>query len=230
MIWVRGLALLGLGAALLVGSGCARFPDGGGGAAGKRLIFTFTLAAEVNPNYVYIVAFNPSTETNPTVQGPIPVIAPPWGNGFVAGTATHFMRWDSFQSPRFQIYAFQNANLLEFVPTSVPVNFVEIGPTTRQFRFEIELGQIAGANPPENLRSLQVNILTMNVVPQGTTGSKVWDALGDGRTPQGINEFIRIPLTNPGVYTNTTFLNLEPNGDVVDPALDIVDWSIEVRN
>jgi len=217
-------------ATCVAASGCARYPESGGGAGGKRLIFTLKLAADVNPNYVYIIALNPSTEVNPTVQGPIPVIAPPWGNGFVAGTATHFVRWDSFQSPRYQLYAFQNAQLIEFVPIGVPIDYVEVTPGSRQLKFTLELSQFAGGNPPGDLKSLQVNFLTMNVVPQGSGGDKVWDALGDGRTPGGINEYIKIPLTGSGLYDNARFLNFEPNGDVVDPALDIVDWSIEVRN
>lgn len=223
---LRALAAIGL----LVVCACARFPDTGGGQSGKRLIFTFEMAAEINPNYVYIVALNPSVEVNPTVTGPIPVIAPPWGNGFVAGNATHFVRWDSFQSPRYQIYAFQNPNLLEYLAIGIPINYVEVPPGGRQLKFEIEVSQIAGGTQPEDLKSLQVNILTMNVVPQGTGGDKVWDALGDGRLPSGVNEYIRIPLTGVGVYDNARFLNLEPENDVIDPALDIVDFQIEVRD
>jgi hypothetical protein len=210
--------------------GCARYPAIVTPGAGKRLVITFELAAEVNPNYVYIVAFNPSVDVNPPVIGPIPVIAPPWGNGFVAGTATHFVRWDSFQSPRYLLYAFRAANLLEYFPIGSPVNFVEVPPGGRRFQFELDLVQIAGGTPVADLKSLQVNILTMNVVPQGTGGNKVWDALGDGRLPSGVNEYIKIPLTVNGVHNNTTFLGLEPQGDVIDPGLDIVDWQIEVRD
>ena len=188
------------------------------------------MAAEINPNYVYIVAFNPSVEINPPVTGPIPVIAPPWGNGFVAGTATHFMKWDTFQSPRYQIFAFQNATLIEYFAIGIPINFVDVPAGGRQFRFEIDLSQIAGGTPPEDLKSLQLNILTMNVVPQGSGGDKIWDALGDSRLPSGVNEYIKIPLTGTGTYSNASFANLEPSGDVIDPALDIVDWQIEVRN
>lgn len=215
---------------VIVPSGCARFPDSGGGPGAKRLIFTVRMAAEINPNYVYVVAFNPSTEMNPTVTGPIPVIAPPWGNGFVAGTATHFVRWDSFQSPRYQVFAFTNATLLEFFAIGVPVAYVDVPPGGRQLRFELDLSQIAGGIPPENLKSLQLNFLTMNVVPQGTGGDKTWDALGNSLLPSGVNEFIKIPLTQSGSYSNTTFLDLEPAGDVADPALDIVDWTIEVQD
>jgi hypothetical protein len=227
---LKGWLAIAIGAILISISGCARYPESGGGPGSKRLIFTMQLAEAVNPNYVYIVALNPSTETNPTAQGPLPVIAPPWGNGFVSGTATHFVRWDSFQSPRYQLYRFNNPTLIEYFPVGVPIDDLEVLPGGRQIKFTLELSQIANGVDPSLLKSLQVNFLTMNVVPQGNTGDKVWDALGDGRTPSGINEFVTIPLTGTGIYNNARFLDFEPNGDVVDPSLDIVDWVVEVRN
>ena len=69
----------------------------------------------------------------------------------------------------------------------------------------------------------------MDTVPQGSAGSKKWDALGDGRLPSEINTPITISVRTGGTYNNTTFSNLEPRGDVIDPDLDIVDWQIEVR-
>lgn len=211
-------------------SGCAKYPESGRGPASTRLLVTMTLAAPPNPNFVYIVAFNPSTDTNPTGNGPLPVIAPPWGNGFVAGNVRYFVRWDSAQSPRYLVYRFQTPDLLQFVATGVPINFVEPDPGSRQIRFEIELSQIASTlAEAESFRSVQVNFLTMDRVPQGGSGTKVWDALGDGRLPSGINQFVTIPLTISGTYNNDRFLDLEPTGDVADPSLDIVDWQIEVR-
>lgn len=219
-----GIALAGIALA-----GCARYPSSGIGSTGKRLTVTLTTASEINPNYVYIVAFRPSTDENPTTQGPIPVIAPPWGNGFVGGTATHFVRWDGFQSPRYQIYAFQSGNLLEYFPVGIPVNYVDVTSSSRQIKFEIDLSQISGSLTPADIKSVQVNFLTMNVVPQGSGGDKVWDALGDGRIPSQINDYVLIPM-RAGVYNNASFQNREPSGDVIDPTLDIVDWQIEIRN
>lgn len=215
--------------ALLLGS-CAKFPAGSGGSGTARLIFEMEMDGAINPNFVYIVAMNPSTEDNPTTEGPIPVIAPPWGNGFVEGGVTHFVRWDTSQSPHFLIFKFRDAQLIDFFETGVPVNFLEVEPGTKIIRFEIELTQIA-ANLAEaqSFRTLQVNFLTMDNVPQGNSGEKVWDALGDGRLPGTINEFVNIPLRTSGIYDNRRFQDLEPVGDNPDPALDIKDWSVEVR-
>lgn len=225
--YLRLLAVLLI--ALLLGS-CAKFPAGSGGSGTARLIFEMEMDGAINPNFVYIVAMNPSTEDNPTTEGPIPVIAPPWGNGFVEGGVTHFVRWDTSQSPHFLIFKFRDAQLIDFFETGVPVNFLEVEPGTKIIRFEIELTQIA-ANLAEaqSFRTLQVNFLTMDNVPQGNSGEKVWDALGDGRLPGTINEFVNIPLRTSGIYDNRRFQDLEPVGDNPDPALDIKDWSVEVR-
>ena len=226
---MKVFALLAL-VALVLG-GCAKFPHTGGGGGGTRLIFTMRLDGPVNPNFVYIVALHPTTEESPTTQGPIPVIAPPWGNGFVAGTVTHFVRWDTTQSPHFLIYQFRDTQLIDYFERGVPINYQEVQTGDREITFEIELNQIS-ATPAEadTFRTLQVNFLTMDRVPQGNDpGSKSWDALGDGRLPQEINQFINVPLRTSGVYDNRHYQNLEPQGDNPDPALDLVDFSVEVR-
>ena len=224
---LRSLALILI--ALAVG-GCAKFPSGPGSSGAPRLIFQMELDGPVNPNFVYIVAMNPSTEDNPTTEGPIPVIAPPWGNGFVEGTVTHFVRWDTTQSPHYLIFQFRDAQLIEFFERGVPINFLEVEPGGTIIRFEIELTQIAtDLAQALTFRTLQVNFLTMDNVPQGTGGDKSWDALGDGRIPGEINEFVNIPLRTSGIYDNRRFQDMEPVGDNPDPALDIKDWSVEVR-
>lgn len=211
-------------------AGCAKLPDAGVGAAGTRLAFTITLAREVNPNYVYIVALRPSEDDNPVEQGPIPVIAPPWGNGFVAGTVTHFVSWSNVQSPRYLLYRFRDAGLIDYFAIGAPVNYVDVLPGGKVLRFEIDLTQIApDAATAERYQSLQLNILTNDRIPQGAAGNKVWDALGDGRLPSEINTPITISLRTSGTYDNVRFQDLEPNGDVADPDLDIVDWKVEVR-
>jgi hypothetical protein len=98
-------------------------------------------------------------------------------------------------------------------------------------QFEIDLSQITPqGGDPALLQSVQVNFLTMNRRPQGNdTGQKIWDALGDGRTPNGVNEFVRIPLTTSRVWTNTDIDIEPPTSDCPDPDLDIVNWSVEVR-
>lgn len=215
----------------LVALGCAKLPDTGGGGGGTRIAFTMRVAREIRQGYIYMVAIRPSTDPNPPEQGPIPVIAPPWGNGFVAGTVTHFVMWANTQSPRYLIYQFRpSTNLIEYFAIGAPVNYVDVNPGERLLRFEIDLTQIApDAATAGTYQSLQVNFLTMDRIPQGTTGSKAWDALGDGRLPGEVNTPITIPLRTSGIYDNARFLDLEPAGDTPDPDLDMDDFIVEVR-
>ncbi|MCW5942291.1 MAG: hypothetical protein KIS66_08660 [Fimbriimonadaceae bacterium] len=217
-----------LAAALLLG-GCAKFPDAGTGATATRLVFTLQFDREINRNYVYVVAINPSTADNPTVQGPIPVIAPPWGNGFVAGNATHFVGYNFLVPGQYNIYRFKDAALNNYEFVGVPVQSEDVLPGGNRLRFEINLAQIAQSQAEaESFRSLQVNLLSMDRVPQSGTG-KVWDALGDGRLASQINSPVVVSLRTSRTYTNGSFFDIEPRADAADPDLDLVDFTIEVR-
>lgn len=211
--------------------GCAKFPDNGGAASDRRLIFTMTVAREINPNFVYIVALNPSVDPNPTVEGPIPVVGPPWGNGFVAGNVKLFVRWDPLTSPNFIIYRFRDQELIEFFQIGVPVNYEDVPDGGKTLRFELDLDQIADSTDQAPLlQSVQVNFLTMDKVPTGTTPvTKFFDSLGDTRLPSEIDDWVLIPLRTTGVYDDTRFGGIEPENDVQDPDLDITYWSVEVR-
>lgn len=219
-------------------SGCAKTPSGGGGQTGTRIIFTMDMDSAIRTGtesgsggipYIYMVALRTSDQTNPTDQGPIPVIAPPWGNGFVAGNATHFVWWDPTQSSPYTIYKFNDVLLNQFAAIGVPVNYINVRPGDKRLQFEIGLNQLeSDPTALAALRSLQVNFLTMDRIPQ-TGSDKLWEALGDGRLPSQVNQFLNISLLQNGTYTNQRSGELEPRGDQPDPSLDMVDWSIEVR-
>lgn len=211
--------------------GCAKFPANGAATSTKRVIFTMTVAGQINPNYVYIVAMHASQDANPTTQGPIPIISQPWGNGFVAGTAELYVRWDPLTSPNYIIYRFQDANMTQPVQVGTPINVTPVTSGSKTIQFELDINQIASSTAiAPLLQSLQVNFLTMDRVPQGNDpGSKTYDALGNTQDPTQINDYVVIPLNRSAVYNNTTFNNLEPTGDCPDPNLDISNWSVEVR-
>lgn len=225
MFRLAGLALV------LVLSGCARFPEGGTGTFTKRIKVVVTLAAPVDPDYIYIFAFRDAND--PTgQQGPIPVIAPPWGNGFVAGSATHFVRYDGFlPNGGYGVFKFTDPSMLNYFQTGIPVGFVTPGPNDFRLEFEIDATQLR-PDPAQALQLLylQVNLLTMDIAPTDPnyTGPKYWDALGDSRLPGSLNDYITLDLTTSRIYRNSE-LQIEPEGDVDDPALDIVDWTIEIR-
>ncbi|MER3496892.1 MAG: hypothetical protein C4320_09115 [Armatimonadota bacterium] len=82
----RRTFLLSAGAtsAALALEGCAKFPAGMQAPGDVRLIFRMTIAGGLRRDYVYIIALRGSTELNPTLGGPIPVVQAPSANGFVA--------------------------------------------------------------------------------------------------------------------------------------------------
>lgn len=223
--------------ALVAAVGCARFPDVPT-VQGTRITFTLNVAGTIRTGqepggtgvpYVYMVALRTSTDDTPTTQGPIPVIGPPWGNGFVAGNATHFVWWDPTQQNDTLIYRFVDAQLNNFLQVGVPVSEENVPVGARRIRFEILLTQLVTTpSDADLLRSLQVNFLTMDRIPQTGT-QKQWDALGDGRIPSQVNQFVTIPLRRNGIYNNLSSGNIEPVGDQPNPELDISDWTIEVR-
>lgn len=199
----------------------------------KRLTFTLTVSRQINPNYVYMVALRPSTDLNPTDQGPVPVIGPPWGNGFVAGNVTHFVSWDVTKNPHYILYQFADLNLINFFAFGVPINYIDPSPSGRTLQFDLDLSQLASSEAQANTyQSLQVNFLTMDHIPAASEpgGSKAWDALGDSRIPSQINDWVTIPLRTSGTYNNARAGNLEPTGDVADPDLDLSDWSVTVQD
>ncbi|MCH8274980.1 MAG: hypothetical protein IH851_09340 [Armatimonadetes bacterium] len=213
--------------------GCARFPGGGGGPPGRRLRFTIRLDGPVNPNFVYMVAIDDDDDLFGD-DGPIPVVARPWGNGFMAGQATHFVRYDGFlPSGGYALFKFIDlVNLSTWVLIGLPVDFITPGPDDDTLVFEIDLSQIRPPpGDPLAIEALQINILTMDRVPTDPNdpNPRFWDALGDSRDPASITDYITIDVTTDRIFRNSDFGDLEVQGDVPDPSLDIVDWSIEVR-
>jgi hypothetical protein len=222
-----------LAAALLLAalfSGCAKFPDQTVPLV-KRLTFTVNVDGQINPNYIYIIALRPSNLLNPIDQGPLPVIAPPWGNGFVAGNASYFVRWDPSTSPAYTLYQFRDSTLQQWFPIGVPATYFDVPTGGKTLSFSIDISQIASSpNAAALYQSIQLNFLAMDRAPQGTTGTKVWDALGNGGDPSQVNTFITIPLNTNGIYNNLRYGGLEPKGDCPDPDLDMVDFAVEVRS
>ncbi len=238
--------LLLLATASLAMASCARFPGGGAAGNNTQVKFRMTVAGRIKPNYVYMVAIRWSKNANPVDpdRGPFPVIASPWGNGFVAGRANVFMRWDAFQSPEYQVFQFTNpvpddqfptngvAYMTNWVQKGVPLNVTDIGENSRTLEFTLDMSQIAeSAADIPLIRALAVNFLTMDRVPQDPDGgSKYWDGLGANNSVFDANDFIQFSVDQSNTYSNSSgiFQGREPSGDTPDPDLDIVDWSVQV--
>jgi hypothetical protein len=220
----------------LVLCGCARFPSSGTSNFTKRLVFTLTVDGKLRTGleqggnglpYVYIIAIRLSTDPNPPDQGPIPVVVP-GGNGFVAGHCTHFILWNPLASPAYQIFEFTDETLDDWFLKGTPINSLPIQEGDKTLSFEIDLSQLVPAADVPTIQSVQVNFLTMNNT-NTSGGGRLWDALGDSTNPSEINSYFTFQPLSAITYSNSSTGNVEPQGDVADPDLDIVDWSIEVR-
>lgn len=249
-----GLALLGCVAA----GGCARFPAQGALGNFTRITFRFSVSGAINDSldgtplsqYVYIVAIRTlTTDDIPVTGSPLPVVGSPSSNGFVAGSPTHFVQYDSLRTSQpFVLNKFNPGptpgdpsnpiNLTSWFDTAPTrgriVNFVrpiDPGGNPRTLQFDIFTNQLVDSdNLAANLRQLQVNILTMNRTANTGGGTRVWDALGNSLNPTELNTFITVDLRTNTVTDNRN--GVEPQADTVganDPDVDISDFTIEVQ-
>lgn len=248
-----GLILAVLGST----AGCARFPDSGAVGNFTRIRFKIRVNGTINDStdsspltqYVYIIAIRVlQTDDIPNTGAPIPVANETSPNGFVAGSPTHFVQYDSLRpSQPFILYKFNPGpaagdptnpvNLGSWFDTSSTrgriINFVrpsDAGGSPKEFQFDLFANQLVNVNADAGtIRRLQVNILTMNRLST-SGGSRVWDAVGNSLSPSEINSVLTVDLRSNSTVNNTT--GIEPTGDTVganDPDADISDFTIEVQ-
>ncbi len=228
-------------------AGCAKSPSSPSARVGTQMVISMTVRGVIRPDYFYYVLFNNSADASGT-SGPVPVVAPPYGNGFAAGTFTHFVVVNGAQGSGgggsaapvgYGVFAITpGSNLRSFTPLPSPVQ-TATGTSTIQFR--IPLSELAtAAVPAASIRYVQINFVNTNTVPvdPNYTGLKLFDALGDGTQPGGINDYISIDVSKAATYQNSD-KNLEGPNDVVqvgngtfqvvnEPDLDIVNWQVQI--
>ncbi len=218
----------------------------------KFLYVTMTVRGKINilqtdastTGNAYFVLINRSDDAN--AGGSVPIVAPPWSNGFAAPAITNgqgfigFVRYDNAQSSQsgYGVYSTTDSsgnivNPLTFgrnggtylgPPDSAvpPQNGVNSGTTLtpgdqNTLNFRLDLSKL----PNNNGRYLFINLLATNNLPQGATDApKVWDALGNGATTGTINSSIRLDVTQNPRYLNQNqgTDTREPSGDVRDHA------------
>ena len=227
---------------LVFNQGCASVPAGAR-VTGPQLIVTMTVAGNINPNDYYFVLFNATS--NPVAsQGPIPVVASPWGNGFAAGQFTGFVRVDSSQpNGGYGVYSVvPNTNLQTFSYLGSPINTTPVTAGSTFIQFTIPLSQLATPSlSASSITAVQMNFINTDRIPinPNDPNTKEFDALGDARIPSQVNDPVTIPVTQSGTFDNATALDKEPEGDVTtcgngvfqtvsNPDLDIIDWSVQV--
>lgn len=243
--WVRSLAKA-LPAVFFLGA-CAKFPENGGNANVTRITFRMRVQGKINTaqdddpltNYLYFVAIRATSDENPdpVLTNPQPIFSPN-PNGFVNGQPTHFVEFNTLNPTESFPY-----HIYRFARTGNPSNPIDLGQWTEVqqriinferptnggnvLQFDVFINQLADTEEEQNnLRFLQVNFLTMNRRLLTDTGGRIQDYLGRNSDPLDVNKAIRVDLRTNDIKENTA--DYEPEGDVVDPDLDIVDWSIRV--
>src|SRR5436309_9455859 len=93
---------------LPVTAGCAQTPSGVAGPPPRQLLLTMTVDGVIAPEDFYYLAMDFSGDP---AKGPVPVIGPPWGNGWGAGSITHYVLIHGNQAQVYRIRP--NTNLLE---------------------------------------------------------------------------------------------------------------------
>lgn len=208
----------------LLAAGCARTPDGASDGGGTLVTFQVQLKGAVNPSLYYYVLLD--TDNDPS-DGPVPVVARPWGNGYAAGSYTHFVL---YHAGTFGVYRSSDADHTEQVYLGRPLQaFVTTtNNPSDTLQIQIEAGMVDDANP--SVASFDVNVVCTDRVPLDPQDAtpKVVDGLGASG-----NDYVSIPLTFTTSYAN----GVDPDPGhpereeawVTEPSLDMVNWRIVVQ-
>ncbi|HUT73849.1 MAG TPA: hypothetical protein VM221_03305 [Armatimonadota bacterium] len=203
----------------VLGVGCARMPSTVSGAPvpSRQLIVRFTLASPVNPAYHYFIAID--TNGNPN-DGPVPIVANP--SAPIPATGVPLIISDAAVPPAFYVQYHQGAffQYRDLAFTGPPY---QAGITQDELTIAviIDLDQVT-----TTAAHLELNIITADrlLPPDAQFIELNYDGLGPTA-----NSYLILPLEVSGVYTNADAVVPEGAGDASLPALDITDWSVEVR-
>ena len=235
-------------------SSCAKVPTDTTTTASRLVEVSVTLRGAVNPNYFYFVLIHRTDDF--TEAGPVPVVAPPWNNGFAAssqintqgfvgfvvysgfgglsGYEVYRVPTDANNAPAARPYEI-GAGLTGFVSLGQPDQSTVPQTGERVLRFRVDLARL----PNPTAQFMKLNIVATNNLPAGVdpNAPKIWDALGDGSgggDVGSLNTFLTLNVTQDQRVDNSS--GVEPQNDVRDqlgplidePSLDVVDYSIQI--
>lgn len=211
-----------------------------------RLAVTMRFSGPVNDTYHYYLLIRNAADASGQ-NGPIPVIVPPYLNGFATGqnaaTAgfTDFVEYSRNQrqptASGFGLYHLPDGingdpNRNIYAARGEP-EYAEATPGTAVLRFELDLSRLqpASGEPDPNdgqlPQYLQVNILATTTTPTDPIvpdPRKYVDAFGDQRLGSGsFNRYLTIDTTQNRLYESSTVpgdQSYEPTGDTYPSDLD----------
>lgn len=216
--------------AALLATGCARTPTGAVRAPARQIVLEVTVAGRIQPNLQYYLALDLDADPN---TGPLPVIGPPWGNGWGTGSITHYVVIRGGQALVFRVRP--NTNLLETEPLGRPFDFRPPTPAAPG-RIVVTLDLDTLVTPATELPTFTYNVIATDLTPLDPQfpGPKLVDGFG-----RSGNQFVTL-----SALQNRTFANgdlsppLETPDDAIRapdltpanaPDLDIADWRVEIR-
>jgi hypothetical protein len=212
-------------------AGCANTPAGVSQMPPRQLVLELTVAGRIQPNFQYYFAMDFEGDQS---KGPLPVVGPPWGNGWGTGAITHYVVVRGNQAQVFRIVP--NSNLLQSESLGRPFDFQPPSPAFPG-HVSVTLDTDTLVPPDTQLAMFNYNIITTDITPLDPQfpGPKLVDAFGATG-----NQFVQIVLSQNRIFANTDLdPPVERQGDVFrapdqSPAtgagdLDIVDWRVAVR-
>jgi hypothetical protein len=219
--FAKYVTMYGLCIASMFAAGCAKSPPNSVSGSGPQLIVSMTVEGGLDPvDDYYYVLFTNTGNTNSNSGGPVPVVAPPWGNGFAAGTFTGYVEFHTNQpgGSDFGIYSEPSADYSSSSTGNYVGQPINEQVSSNTITFQIPLSALATSTiPTSSIQDLQVNFVNTDVVPTDPnySGSKYFDALGDSVEPSSANDYITIPVTQSATFQNGQGgLVDEPTGDV----------------
>lgn len=205
--------------ALVLVSGCARFPGGIAPAAVREMSFRIDFKGPINNNYHYYVAIDTNGGDS---LGPTPVFPSISGQGWLIGPATHYVEYYQGQYTVHKI-----TNLAPFQETTIGAPLRSSAPSSigdKSIAFSVDLNDLGATSS-----SVDINAIATD---NPNTPIRMIDGLGLYGTT-----FISIPITG-----SRTFAGTDETGDVLDqsdkivqpasdqPApLDITAWTISTN-
>lgn len=213
--------------AALLCAGCARTPAGVSPEGQTIVTFQAQVRGAIRPDGYYYILLD--TNNDPT-DGPVPVVARPWGNGYAAGSYTHYVL---YHGGVFGVYQSSDPDHSQSTYLGRPMQASIITTNTPGDTLFVQLDRAQIANVHPDVRALDVNIVTTDRVPLNAEdpAPKIVDGLG-----RSGNAYVTIPLT----FTTTYFNGGEPdpgNPETANdapgldsrPDLDLINWRTTVQ-
>ncbi|MFA4016561.1 MAG: hypothetical protein RUDDFDWM_001671 [Candidatus Fervidibacterota bacterium] len=198
-------------------AGCARYPKiEMPGVSKNRITITFEVSGEINPSSYYFLAFD---DDDDPLDGPLPAVVKPFGNGWGTGSFTRFVEIHLGRATLFEV---NPDDPLQPILIGYPIEFEQ---RQNSISVTVDMESFFRAGIPERI---DFNIIAVDelIVDPNYEGIRSYDALG----PRG-NDYVTIPMRATAEYRNGFGFIKEVSGDTFPAGLDhldIVDWVVKV--